>query len=96
MTAEERERAELARRSVHGYRTYGAYATAVLEAVTMIRETPVGDKTALARREKFVSTNCLASALDDCGQRGQVLRLALCGSSESWRGGGVAKRDARS
>ncbi len=49
MTAEERERGELARRSVHGYRTYGAYATAVLGAVTMIRETPVGDKTALAR-----------------------------------------------
>ena len=55
MTAEERQRAELARRSVHGYRTDGAYATAVLEAVTMIRETPVGDKTALARQ--LVETN---------------------------------------
>ena len=48
MTAEECERAELARRTVHGYSTYGAYATAVLEAVMMIRETPVVDKTALA------------------------------------------------
>ena len=55
MTAEERERAELSRRSVHGYRTYGAYATAVLEAVTTIRENPVGDKTALARQ--LVETN---------------------------------------
>ena len=50
MTSEEREHAELARRSMHGYRTYGAYATTVLGAVTMIRETPVGDKTALTRR----------------------------------------------
>jgi len=49
MTAEERERAELARRSVHGYRTYGDYATAVLEAVTMIRAAEWGHKTALAR-----------------------------------------------
>ena len=49
MTAEERERTELARRSVHGYRTYGEYATAVLEAVTMIRDAECGDKTALAR-----------------------------------------------
>lgn len=40
---------------MHGYRTYGAYATAVLEAVTRIRETPVGDKTALARQ--LVETN---------------------------------------
>ena len=50
MTSEEREHAELARRSMHGYRTYGAYATTVLGAVTMIRETPVGSKTALNRR----------------------------------------------
>ena len=49
MTAEERDRAELARRTVHGYSTYGVYATAVLRAVMIIRETPVGDKTALAR-----------------------------------------------
>lgn len=34
---------------MHGYSTYGAYATAVLRAVTMIRETPVGDKTVLVR-----------------------------------------------
>ena len=40
---------------MHGYRTYSAYATAVLEAVTTIRETPVGDKMALARR--LVETN---------------------------------------
>ena len=46
---------ELSRRSVHGYRTYGVYATAVLEAVTTIRENPVGDKTALARQ--LVETN---------------------------------------
>ena len=44
MTAEERERGELARRSVHGYRTYGAHATAVLGAVTMIRETRLETK----------------------------------------------------
>ena len=62
MTAEERERAELARRSVHGYRTYGAYATAVLEAVTMIRETPVGDKTAIARRFVESQFSCLGEA----------------------------------
>ena len=49
MTAEERERAELARRSVYGYTTYGEYATAVLEVVREIRETTVGEKTALAR-----------------------------------------------
>ena len=48
-TAEERERAELARRSVYGYTTYGEYATAVLEVVREIRETTVGEKTALAR-----------------------------------------------
>ena len=50
MAAAERECAELVRRSVHGYRTYIAYATAVLGAVTMIRKTPVRDKMALARQ----------------------------------------------
>ena len=49
LTAEERERAELARRSVYGYTTYGEYAAAVLEAVREVRETAVGEKTALAR-----------------------------------------------
>ena len=44
MTSEEREHAELARRSMHGYRTYGAYATTVLGAVTMIRETRLETK----------------------------------------------------
>lgn len=44
-----RERAELARRSMYGYTTYGEYAAAVLEAVRDIRETAVGEKTALAR-----------------------------------------------
>lgn len=49
MTAEECERVEFARRTMHGYSMYGAYTTAVLRAVMIIRETPVGDKTALAR-----------------------------------------------
>ena len=49
LTAEERERAELARRSVYGYTTYGEYAAAVLEAVREVRETAVGEKTAIAR-----------------------------------------------
>ena len=49
MTDEERERAELARRSVHGYPTQGDYAVAVCSAVQLIRQEPVGTKTALAR-----------------------------------------------
>ena len=49
MTTEERELAELARRSVYGYDTYGDYAEAVLAAVIEIRAAAVGNKTALAR-----------------------------------------------
>jgi len=47
MTQAERERAELARRGVHGYATQGARS--VLAAVTLMREAPVGTKEALAR-----------------------------------------------
>ena len=86
LTAEEREtrRARCAR-SVHGYRTYGAHATAVLEAVTMIRETPVGDKTALARQ--LVETNF--SRLGEAALDGEVLGSVgigrgICRASSRW------------
>ena len=50
MTEEEQELAALARRSVHGYKTFADYATAVSESVSLIRLATEGNKRELARK----------------------------------------------
>ena len=65
---------------MQGYSTYGAYATAVLRAVMTIRETPVGDKTALAR-------DLVESELGGYGSQASVCIETLGDSKILIRGG---------